>query len=84
MSSNLTQYTHPDFDNLRTIIDGDTIYICARDAATALGYSNTNKEIKDHCDGVTKRYPISDSMGREQEAVFITKGDLYQLIFSSH
>ena len=83
MSSNLTLYTHPDFGNLRTIVDGETIYICARDAATALGYSNTNKVIKDHCDGVTKPYPISDSMGREQEAVFITEGDLYQLIFSS-
>lgn len=84
MSSNLNSYTHPDFGNLRTIVDGETIYICAKDAATALGYANTNKAIKDHCDGVTKRYPICDSMGREQEAVFITEGDLYQLIFSSH
>ena len=84
MSTDLPLFTHPVFGNLRTIVDGETIYICAKDAATALGYSNTNKAIKDHCDGVTKRYPISDSMGREQEAVFITDGDLYQLIFSSH
>ena len=84
MSTDLTLFTHPVFGNLRTIVDGETIYICAKDVATALGYSNTNKAIKDHCDGVMKRYPISDSMGREQEAVFITGGDLYQLIFSSH
>lgn len=84
MATNLELFTHPTFGKLRTIIDGDTIYVCAKDAATALGYTNTNKAIKDHCNGVTKRYPISDSMGREQEAVFITEGDLYQLIFSSH
>lgn len=52
MSTDLTLFTHPVFGNLRTIVDGETIYICARDAATALGYSNTNKAIKDHCDGV--------------------------------
>ncbi|WP_165215796.1 Bro-N domain-containing protein [Schaalia sp. ZJ1691] len=50
MSGNLNLYTHPDFGNLRTIIDGETIYICAKDAATALGYANTNKAIKDRCD----------------------------------
>lgn len=84
MATNLELFTHATFGKLRTIIDGDTIYICAKDAATALGYANTNDAIQRHCDGVVKRYPISDSMGCEQEAVFITEGDLYQLIFSSH
>ena len=50
MSTDLTLFTHPVFGNLRTIVDGETIYICAKDAATALGYSNTNKAIKDHCE----------------------------------
>lgn len=68
MSTNLNLYTHPDFGNLRTIVDGETIYICGKDAATALGYANTNDAVQRHCDGVVKRYPISDSMGREQEA----------------
>ena len=40
---------------LELIVDGETIYICAKDAATALGYSNTNDAIKRHCKGVVKR-----------------------------
>ena len=38
MSTDLTLLTHPVFGNLRTIVDGETIYICAKDAATALGF----------------------------------------------
>lgn len=57
MSPDLNLYAHPTFGNLRTIIDGGTIYICAKDAATALGYANTNDAIKRHCKGVVKRYP---------------------------
>lgn len=83
MSTNLNLYTHPAFGNLRTIVDGKTIYICAKDAATALGYANTNKAIKDHCKGVTKRYPL-ETPGGTQEFTFICEGDLYRLIFSSH
>ena len=55
MSTDLTLFTHPVFGNLRTIVDGETIYICAKDAATALGYSNTNNAIKRHCKEVVKR-----------------------------
>lgn len=76
-------FTHPNFGYLRTIVDGETIYICAKDAATALGYANTNKAIKDHCKGVTKRYPL-ETPGGTQEFSFITEADLYRLIFSSH
>ena len=57
MSTDLALFTHPVFGNLRAIVDGETIYICAKDAATALGYSNTNDAIKRHCKGVVKRYP---------------------------
>lgn len=57
MSTDLTLFTHSVFGNLRTIVDGETIYICAKDAATALGYSNTNDAIERHCKGVVKRYP---------------------------
>ena len=58
MSTDLTLFTHPVFGNLRTIVDVETIYICAKDVATALGYSNTNDAIKRHCKGVVKRYPL--------------------------
>ncbi len=53
MSTDLTLFTHPVFGNLRTIVDGETIYICAKDAATALGYSNTNDNSRIHAPGKT-------------------------------
>lgn len=62
-----------------TLENGDILF-CAKHVATALGYTNTNKAIKDHCRGVTNRYPIVDSLGRSQEAVFISEGDVYRLI----
>lgn len=55
----------------------------ARHIAATLGYTNTSKAISDHCRGVTNRYPIVDSLGRTQEATFISEGDVYRLIVSS-
>ena len=34
-------------------------------------------------DGGPKRYPIVDALGRTQEAVFISEGDVYRLITHS-
>lgn len=70
--------------NIRTITTQDgTPLFCGKDVATVLGYTNTSKALLDHCRGVTIRYPIIDSLGRTQEARFITEGDVYRLIFSS-
>lgn len=82
MSPDLNLYAHPDFGNLRTIVDGETIYICARDAATALGYQDPTNAIKLHCKGVAKYHPL-ETPGGIQQARFITEGDLYRLIASS-
>lgn len=68
---------------VRIHANGDTVEYCARDIAATLGYTNTSKAISDHCRGVTNRYPIVDSLGRTQEATFISEGDVYRLIVSS-
>lgn len=68
---------------VRIHTNGDTVEYCARDIAATLGYTNTSKAISDHCRGVTNRYPIVDSLGRTQEATFISEGDVYRLIVSS-
>ena len=71
-------------NNVRTLTTEDgTPLFCGKDVASILGYTNPNKAIQDHCRGVTNRYPIIDSLGRTQEARFITEGDVYRLIFSS-
>lgn len=80
-----TEVANYDFhgSTVRIHVDGDTVEYCARDIATALGYTNTSKAISDHCRGVTNRYPIVDSLGRTQEATFVSEGDVYRLIVSS-
>ena len=82
-TTDLQAFTNDAFGTIRTVEHEDKVYFCARDVATALGYTNTSKAIQDHCRGVPFRYPITDSLGRTQEARFITEGDLYRLIFSS-
>ncbi len=81
MNSEIANY---DFHGsaVRIHVDGDTVEYCARDIATALGYTNPNKAIGDHCKGVTNRYPLATA-GGVQQAVFISEGDVYRLIVSS-
>lgn len=81
----ITIFESPEFGSVRTLegTNGDVLF-CGTDIAKALGYSNTRKALSDHCkeNGVTKRY-IIDSMGRDQEAAFITEGNVYRLIARS-
>ena len=76
-------FNNEQFGALRTYEEDGQILFCGKDVAKALGYKNPNKAIGDHCRGITKRYPIQDSLGRTQEAVFITEPDLYRLITHS-
>ena len=76
-------FSNSRFGELRTAGTPDRPEFCAKDVATALGYKNTNDAIKRHCRGVVKRYPITDALGRTQDASFIGEGDLYRLIASS-
>ena len=76
-------FDNPEFGEIRTINEGGNPLFCAKDVATALGYANTNDAINKHCRGVAKRYPISDALGRTQDARFVSEGDMYRLVASS-
>ncbi|MDU7718816.1 MAG: phage antirepressor KilAC domain-containing protein [Cutibacterium avidum] len=84
--TDIQRFAHDQFGTIRTVTDeqGRTLF-CGRDIATALGYENPAKAVRDHArqDGGPIRYPIVDSLGRTQEAIFISEGDLYRLIASS-
>ena len=89
MESSIQLFQSEEFGELRIIEDenGNPMF-CAKDVAVALGYANPSKAVRDHCksanaDGGLKRYPIVDSLGREQMARFITEGDMYRLVASS-
>lgn len=77
-------FNNPEFGEIRTIGENGAVLFCGSDVARALGYTNPSKALTDHCKGdLTKRYPITDTLGRSQEAIFIPESDLYRLIFRS-
>lgn len=84
--NDLQIFKNSKFGEIRTFTEQDgRVTFCATDVAKALGYENTRKAIIDHCkkDGVTIR-DVIDSMGRTQQAKFISEGNLYRLIAGSH
>lgn len=83
--NDIQRFTSNEFGTIRTVEQDGKVLFCGKDVATALGYVNTKDALSRHCksDGVVNRYPIVDQLGREQQARFITEGDLYRLIASS-
>lgn len=52
-------------NEVRTIVEDGQIFWVGKDVCDVLGYVNSNDAIKKHCrDGVAKRYPIADALGR--------------------
>lgn len=76
-------FNNEQFGALRTYEEDGQVLFCGKDVAASLGYKDTTNAMKRHCRGVAKRHPIQDSLGRTQEAVFITEPDLYRLITHS-
>ena len=76
-------FNNEQFGALRTYNEYGQILFCGKDVAASLGYKDTTNAMKRHCRGVAKRHPIRDSLGRTQQAVFITEPDLYRLITHS-
>lgn len=81
--SNLIPFQFESY-SLRVITgdNGEPLFV-GKDLCEALGYSNPNDAMKQHCRGVAKRYPIVDSLGRTQEARVLTEPDMYRLIAGS-
>ena len=69
--------------NLRVIADehGEPLFV-GKDVCDALGYTNHNKAMGDHCKGVTKRYPLQTA-GGVQEVRVLTEADMFRLVVNS-
>lgn len=84
MSEQLRVFESAEFGEVRTVEIEGRPYFAGTDVARALGYSEPHKAVARHCrDDGMKRTPIADGLGREQETVFISEGNLYRLIVSS-
>lgn len=74
-------FNNTEFGDVRTVEINGKPYFMASDVAKALGYTNPNKAINDHCRAITKcSTPIS---GKIQEVNFISEGDIYRLVVKS-
>lgn len=80
----LEVFKNEQFGEIRITEIDDKIYFCGSDVAKALGYVIPHKAVREHCkdDGVLNQTVI-DSMGRQQEAKFISEGNVYRLIAHS-
>ena len=81
MDNKIEIFKNEQFGEVRTILEGEKVLFCAADVAKALGYTNPNKAVNDHCRAIMKRStPIS---GKVQSINFIPEGDVYRLIIRS-
>lgn len=84
--SELQVFKNEKFGTVRTITENGRTLFCGTDVARALGYTNPQKAIRDHCKGGTKRSGVSHTTNQhgvttEQltEMTFIPEGDIYRL-----
>ena len=66
-------FNNPEFGQLRTLVKDNETWFVGKDVAEILGYSNTQKAIRDHVDTedkLTERFVLS---GQNREAVVINE-----------
>ena len=75
-------FNNPEFGSVRTLEENGAVLFCGTDIARALGYQNPSRDVQRHCKKPVSRC-TTDSVGRQQEMLFIPESDLYRLIFGS-
>jgi len=85
MNKELQIFNNTEFGTVRTMEVEGKPYFCGTDVAKALGYgSNPQDAIRRHCleDGCVN-HAVTDNIGRDQQAKFISEGNMYRLISHS-
>lgn len=75
-------FNSPQFGDIRTAGTADNPLFCLADVCRALGLSakGVNQRLGDE---VISNYPIVDSLGRKQQALFVNEDGLYDVILDS-
>lgn len=84
METNLKLFKNSEFGEIRVSEVNNEPIFCLADVCRILEISNPSRvanEVLD--DDLRTMYPITDSLGRIQNAVFINESGLYQVIFQS-
>lgn len=82
VNSSLTVFENSEFGEIRTEVIGGEPWFCLADVCRALEL--TAKGVKQRLsDEVISNYPIVDTIGRTQEALFVNEDGLYDVILES-
>lgn len=83
MENTLQIFNNPEFGEIRVvIIDGEPWFV-GKDVATALGYTNPRKALKDH---VPDKYKLTEQIvtsGQRRSVTLINEAGLYKLVMRS-
>lgn len=82
--NNIQVFQNAQFGQIRTAVTetGEPLF-CLTDVCSALQLTNNRKVKNQLDDDVTLSYPIVDSLGREQQATFVTEPGMYTVILRS-
>jgi len=83
MKTEIQIFSSDIFGEIRTCQVNNQIMFVGKDVATALGYTNTLKAIRDHVDSEDKGVNEMVTPGGTQKVIFINESGLYSLILSS-
>lgn len=82
--NNLQVFNNPEFGNVRTMEIAGEPYFVGKDIATVLGYAKPLNALTTHVDADDSlKQGLIDTMGRQQDTIFINESGLYSLILSS-
>lgn len=77
-------FNSEEFGDVRTVTINNEPWFVGKDVATALGYAKPLNALSAHVEkDDSLKQGITDSLGREQETIFINESGLYALIFGS-
>lgn len=77
-------FNSEEFGDIRTVTIDKEPWFVGKDVATALGYAKPLNALSAHVEkDDSLKQGITDSLGREQETIFINESGLYALIFGS-
>lgn len=83
MANNLQVFKNPEFGDVRTVMIDNEPWFVGKDAATALGYGDTNQAIRKHVDTEDKLTSRFDGTGQNRNMTIINESGLYSLIMAS-
>lgn len=83
MTNQIQVFNNTEFGNIRTLEINGEPYFVGKDVATALGYKETAKAVREHVDADDKGVSVLDTPGGKQQITVINESGLYSLIFAS-